>query len=83
MWLSVDRVEGPVVILVADNEQIYHLDTTAYESLTGFFPQETHMLWCEIKDGTIQSAHLDLAETERRISVAKARLQRLINKKRS
>ena len=83
MWMSVDRVEGSVVVLIADDEQVYRLDTSAYEVLTGIPPTETHMLWCEARDGLVISARFDPTETERRLSAASARLKRLINSKHS
>ena len=83
MWMSVDRIEGFVVVLIADDEQVYHLDITAYEALTGIPPTETHMLWCEVRDGLIISARFDPTETEGRLSAASAKLRRLINQKRS
>ncbi|MBQ9779478.1 MAG: hypothetical protein IJW00_00900 [Clostridia bacterium] len=83
MWMSVDRVEGSVVVLVADNEQVYHLDIPAYEALTGIPPKEAHMFWCEVCNNAVVSARFDSEETERRMTKAKAQLQRLINQKRS
>ncbi len=80
MWLSVDRIEGSFVVLVADDEQIYHLDVSAYESLTGLSPQEAHMLWVEARDGTILSARYDPEETTRRKQAAQDRLNRLLRK---
>ncbi len=80
MWLSVDRIEGALVVLVADDETVHHVTTTEYQALVGQPPQETHVLWGEIKNGRILAARYDAAETERRIQAARKRLQRLINK---
>lgn len=80
MWLSLDRIEGDTVILIDDNEGLYHVTASAYETLTGLSPRETHMLWCEVRDGVILSARFDPEETDRRTQAARDRLRRLVNK---
>ena len=81
MWISVDRVENGIVVMISDDMQIYHLDTAAYEALTGLPPKETHVLWCEVRDGIIVTARFDPEETHRRINAARERLQRLLHLK--
>ena len=77
MWMSVDRIEGGYVILMDEGEQIYTLSVQDYLAMTGFSPKEAHVLSCVVKDGSIQTAIYDPEETERRLTAAKARLERL------
>ena len=83
MWMSVDRIEKDLVILIADDETVYHVKVADYETLVGRPPQETHMLWTEIGDGNLLSACYDPEETARRLQAAKDRLQRLLRKKKT
>lgn len=83
MWLSVDRLEENIVILIDDDDTLYRVSVSDYKSLTGRSPRETHMLWCELENGSIRSARFDPEETERRLQAAQARLRRLINKNHS
>lgn len=80
MWLSVDRIEGDIAVLVADDEAVYHVTAAEYLGMVGQPPQETHVLWGTIRDGRILTARYDATETERRTQAARERLQRLINK---
>lgn len=80
MWLAVDRIERDTVVMIADDETVFHLDVNAYERLTGIPPQETHTVWCEIKDHEIISARIDPSETARRTKAAQDRLRRLLDK---
>lgn len=80
MWLSVDRIEGDLVILIDDEETVYRLSVAAYQTLVGQPPRESHMLWCEVDGEIIRSARLDPDETERRTQAARDKLTRLINK---
>ena len=80
MWVAVDRIEGNTVVLVSDEEKIFHVAVADYKTLTALSPQESHILQCEIRDGHIISARYDPHETDRRLAAARARLQRLINK---
>ncbi|MBE6558916.1 MAG: hypothetical protein E7661_07945 [Ruminococcaceae bacterium] len=80
MWMSVDRVENGIVVMIAEGEQAYHWDVTTYEAAVGQAPEETHILWCEVQDHTIISARFDPHETQRRANAAHERLQRLIQK---
>ena len=80
MWMSVDRIEKDLVILIADDETLYHVKVADYETLVGRPPQETHVLWTETRDGNILSARYDPEETSRRLQAAKDRLQRLLRK---
>lgn len=81
MWLAVDRIEENMVVLVDDDEVIYHLSAAAYTALTGRAPTQNTVLNARAEDGKILSATCDDAETERRLAVARARLERLINRK--
>ena len=83
MWLCVDRLERidtGLVVLVSDEEKIYHLTRSEYVNLTGKDPAESDMLWAEIVSGRITSATYDEGETTARRAAAKARLNRLFDK---
>ena len=80
MWLSVDRIENGIVVMISEGERVYHWDVPTYEALTGKAPEETHVLWCEVQNNTIISARFDPHETQRRANAARERLQRLIQK---
>jgi hypothetical protein len=77
MWLCVDRIESDVVILIGDDETIFHVPTHEYQRLTGCAPVESQMLWAETQDGTLLSAACDEAETMARKKAAADRLARL------
>jgi hypothetical protein len=77
MWLCVDRIESDVVILISDDETVFHVPTPAYVRLTGCAPVESQMLWAETQDGTLLSAACDEAETKTRKKAAADRLARL------
>lgn len=83
MWMSVDRIEKDLVVLIADDETVYHVKVADYETLVSRPPQETHVLWVETRDKNILSARFDPQETDCRTAAAKARLHRLINQKHS
>lgn len=87
MWLSVDRIEEgvsePIVVLVADDEKIYHLTADAYRALTGRAPQVNTMLDGLIQDGSIVSAVCSDEETERRLDEARAWMERMKKRARS
>ena len=78
MWMSVDRIEKDLVVLIADDETVYRVKVTEYNTLVGTPPQETHMLWAETREGNILFARYDPEETSRRLQAAKDRLQRLL-----
>lgn len=80
MWLSVDRIEGKMVILISDKEEIYSMSAEAYTALVGQAPKEAHMLSCELQGDAIRSARYSPEETARRTEAAKERLNRLANK---
>ncbi len=80
MWMSVDRTEGDLVVLIADDETVHHVKVADYEALAGRPPKETHVLWVEAQDGNVLSARYDPEETSRRLQAAKDRLQRLLRK---
>ena len=77
MWMSVDRIEGDIVVLIDEAEKIYHLTTSAYFAMVGQSPKESHVLSCQIKDDNIISAVYSPEETQYRLAMAKARLERL------
>ena len=77
MWLCVDRIESDVVILIGDDETIFHVPTPEYVRLTGCAPVESHMLWAETRDGILLSAACDEAETMALKKAAADRLARL------
>lgn len=81
MWLCVDRIEGNTVVLMDDEEKIYHLDRPAYRVLVGREPAESDVLTAEVAEGRICSASYDEEETQTRKAAAKARLNRLFGKK--
>lgn len=81
MWMSVDRIEGLRVVLVDDAHNTHELNVADYVSLVGQPPQETHMLLCQITNEKITSATFSQEETDRRLAIAKARFERLMNRK--
>ena len=81
VWLCIDRIEGNTVVLLDDGEQVYHLNAAAYETLVGRAPAESDVLSAEVNDGRILAAAYDGAETERRKTAARERLNRLFGKK--
>ena len=83
MWLAVDRIEEDLVVLMDDDEVIYHLTQEAYTALCGRAPRENTMLDAEIKDGRILSAVCSDEEETRRLAEVKARLARLVNRRKS
>ena len=81
MWLVVDRIEENIVVLMDDDEMTYHLSAEAYTALTGQAPIPHTVLDARVENRQILSATCDPAETQRRLTAARARLQRLINRK--
>ena len=80
MWLCVDRIEKDNVILMNDEEIIYHLSVAEYTALTGRAPAESDILSAEVKGEQILSAAYDEAETASRKAAARQRLNRLFGK---
>lgn len=80
MWLCVDRIENDTVILISDEEQIYHLPRAEYVALVGILPAESAVLAAEVKDGRIVSASYDETETATRMAAARAQLDRLFGR---
>lgn len=83
MWLAVDRLEENLVVLMDDDEVIYHLTREAYTALCGRAPRENAMLDAEIRDGKILSAVCSDEEEARRLAEVRARLERLVNRHKS
>ena len=80
VWLCVDRIEGKTVVLLDDQEKTVCLDTAAYEALVGRAPAESDVLAAEVAEGRVLTAAYDGAETDRRKTAARARLNRLFGK---
>ena len=81
MYLCVDRIEGNTVVLLDDEEKLYHMDVPAYVALVGKEPAESDVLTAEVAEGSISAAAYDEAETQTRKAAARARLNRLFGKK--
>ena len=82
MWCSVDRIEDKrTVVLIDDDEKVYHLSLDTYTRMTGIPPSESHMLQCTTENGRIVSAVFSPEETERRQTAARERLRRLFTQK--
>ena len=81
MYLCVDRIEGNTVVLLDDEEKLYHMDVPAYVALVGRKPAESDVLTADVVEGSIRSAAYDEAETQTRKAAARARLSRLFGKK--
>lgn len=81
MWLSVDRIEGNIVVLLDEKEKVYRLAVDAYIALVAREPAESDMLAAEVEEGSIRSAVYDEAETLARKAAARERLNRLFGKK--
>ncbi len=81
MWMSVDRLEGNIVVLIDDEERIIRLPIEAYTSFTDADPVEATMLWVTVDDkDRILTARIDETETARRAAAARARLDRLFRR---
>ena len=80
MWMAVDRIEGNIVVLIDDTCMTHQLSTEDYLRLTGQSPAESHVLSCELADGRVISATYDPQETQRRLDIARARLERLVRR---
>ena len=81
MYLCVDRIEGNTVVLLDDEEKLYHMDVPAYVALVGRKPAESDVLTAEVAEGSIRAAAYDEVETQTRKAAARARLNRLFGKK--
>lgn len=81
MWLCVDRIEGNTVVLISDEEIIYHLSAADYTALTGRAPAESDILSATVDGSRITAAAYDEAETAARMAAARARLDRLFGRK--
>lgn len=81
MWLSVDRIEGNTVVLLDDEERVYHLTVAAYTALVGRAPAEGDVISAEVGEGSILAATYDEGETVARRERARARLNRLFGRK--
>lgn len=89
MWFSLDRIETceepgtAVVVLIDENEKVFSLARALYESMTNTEPREGDMLDGSLAaDGSIGSLRFDEAETTRRREAARARMSRLLARRR-
>jgi len=74
-FLTVDRVEDGVVIMIDEKESIYRITT----DMLGLIPRDGDVLRVVVDaDGMIQSAEVDAEATEERRSAMRAKLQNLL-----
>ena len=74
-YLTVDRVEDGVVIMMDEKESIYRITT----DMLGFVPRDGDVLRVSVDaDGMIQSAEIDKEATEERRAAMRAKLRSLL-----
>ena len=86
MYASCDRKEGRFTVLIDDDENEYVIPTEYLEAMLGSSAQSGDVLSITTEAGAeygISSAHIDTDETVRRRTAAKARLERLINRRKN
>lgn len=71
-YLTVDRVENGVVIMIDEKESIYRITT----DMLGLIPHDGDVLRVAVDaDGMIQSAEIDAEATAERRAAMRAKLQ--------
>ena len=74
-FLTVDRVEDGIVILIDEKESIYRITT----DMLGLTVRDGDVLRVSVDaDGMIQSAEVDLKATEERRAAMRAKLQTML-----
>ncbi|MBE6657807.1 MAG: DUF3006 domain-containing protein [Ruminococcaceae bacterium] len=74
-YLTVDRVEDGVVIMIDEKESIYRITT----DMLGLVPRDGDVLRVTVDaDGMIQSAEVDAQATEERRAAMRAKLQSML-----
>lgn len=74
-FLTVDRVEDGVVIMIDEKESIYRITT----EMLGLVPRDGDVLRVAVDaDGMIQSAEVDPEATEERRAAMRAKLQSML-----
>ena len=74
-YLTVDRVENGVVIMIDEKESIYRITT----DMLGLVPRDGDVLRVAVDaDGMIQSAEVDTEATEERRAAMRAKLQSML-----
>lgn len=74
-YLTVDRVEDGVVIMIDEKESIYRITT----DMLGLIPRDGDVLRVAVDaDGMIQSAEIDEQATEERRAAMRAKLHSLL-----
>ena len=74
-FLTVDRVEDGIVILIDEKESIYRITT----DMLGLSVHDGDVLRVSVDaDGMIQSAEIDPAATEERRAAMRAKLQNML-----
>ncbi len=75
-FLTVDRVEDGVVILIDEKESIYRITT----DMLGLVVRDGDVLRVSVDaDGMIQSAQVDVEATEERRAAMRAKLQSMLS----
>ena len=74
-FLTVDRVEDGVVIMIDEKEAIYRITT----DMLGLVPRDGDVLRVSVDaEGMIQSAEIDAEATEERRAAMRAKLQSML-----